>query len=353
MGKRSPLAWTAEIATQALFYSSPWLFDFPGKIHYIAKNWFNGDYAECMNILTLLVLAFAWTLPSVVYFTLYKCQFKCIEKYRTQEWVWNLEDSPRKTSYMEVVKKTAETLVVGQLGLMSVGTYFLFRYLVDTTDDIAAYIDRLPHWSYAFGQLMIGCFIFETTFYWFHRFLHTKIGYQFHKQHHFYTVPISAAGLWGHTIDGLLSLPIPGIMPIFLLDMHLITFWLWIVLNVFHSSYDHCGYYLPYDPFNLIPFGAHADAHNYHHSHMVDNYGLYWRLWDIIMGTNQHWEQFKAERDTAVELLRSGKGSREHENFKIMEDGSVLVKAFGEKHDINGGPETLKKGADAEAKKDK
>ncbi len=76
-------------------------------------------------------------------------------------------------------------------------------------------------------------------------------------------------GNWGHPIDGILSLPFPAVFPVFFLHMHVFTLWQWTIMHIFHSQYDHSGYHFPYSPLQLVPFGTHADAHNFHHSHVM------------------------------------------------------------------------------------
>jgi len=177
MARRSLLSWTAEITWQCLFY-----FALPSvlvpMIHYLAKNVFP-SYIECFRLLVVIFLALGWIIPTCFYGTLYLGAFKSIEKYRIQEWVWNREDSPRKRSYMQVIRKTVETLIFGQIIITSPIVYYLFDKCLDHDDDLAVYLDNYPGVIPSFIRLMVGLFMFETCFYWFHRFLHSKYAYRY------------------------------------------------------------------------------------------------------------------------------------------------------------------------------
>ena len=78
------------------------------------------------------------------------------------------------------------------------------------------------------------------------------------------------------------------------------TVWQFMVINIFHSCYDHCGYEFTFCPLQLVPFSGWVDAHTFHHTRNVGNYSLYWSFWDEIMGTNTEYKQF-VELETRLE----------------------------------------------------
>ena len=68
-----------------------------------------------------------------------------------------------------------------------------------------------------------------------------------------------------------------------------------------HSCYDHCGYEFTFCPLQLVPFSGWVDAHTFHHTRNVGNYGLYWNFWDEIMGTSAEYKEY-VKRETELEL---------------------------------------------------
>jgi len=57
-----------------------------------------------------------------------------------------------------------------------------------------------------------------------------------------------------------------------------------------HEGHDgHSGYDFPWSFFRILPFGAGASFHDFHHSHNVGNYGSFLRIWDSLFNTEKDW----------------------------------------------------------------
>eukprot|EP00461_Guttulinopsis_vulgaris_P004504 UN04506 len=270
-----------------------------------------------------IFLNIGWFLPNIFYGALYFLQIPFFEKYRIHDWVWNQEPNPRRTKYMEVVKSTVVTFFINQIILtitVVATSHFIMRDVTDMEEVKDYCINRAPTAFEAFWKQMAALLMFETCFYWTHRWLHSPMGYRYHKDHHAFYTPMSLAGQWGSFVDGLVSLPVPALFPVLFLDIHITTLWSYALVQTFHSSYDHCGYDFPFNPFQLIPFGSHAAEHGFHHSHNIDNFGLYFRFWDVIMGTNQHWERYRVKRDALLEKADAGLNA-EDEDYYVKDGG--------------------------------
>jgi sterol desaturase/sphingolipid hydroxylase (fatty acid hydroxylase superfamily) len=211
----------------------------------------------------------------------------------------------------------------------------VFDWVFDSNRDLVAYVNAAPDFSENFIKLMLGLLCFDTLFYWTHRLFHARWSklYKYHKDHHAFYVPMSLTGVWQHDLDDIITSAACGLIPAYFLRFHLVTFLYWNVINIFHSCYDHAGYALPYDPMQLIPFGSHSDSHNAHHSLNEDNYGLYFRHWDLICGTHKRWDRYELERQEALELYRQHvarggdpKERLEHGEF-VVTDGVPLVRS--------------------------
>ena len=69
--------------------------------------------------------------------------------------------------------------------------------------------------------------------------------------------------------------------------MHFGTFAVWLLVRSLETHDGHCGYEFPWSPFRMIPFGADATYHGYHHSRNVGNYASSMTIWDSIFNTNK------------------------------------------------------------------
>ncbi|MGE8426985.1 MAG: sterol desaturase family protein [Sphingobacterium sp.] len=150
-------------------------------------------------------------------------------------------------------------------------------------DDIAQY----PKWFIGFG-LIISLIIHDTYFYWMHRLLHNKVIFKFtHLVHHKSTNPSPWTSYSFHffeaLIEGLVLIPI-----VFILPIHPITIVLFTILAFTINVYGHLGYEIAPRWFRrtwLFEIINTSVYHNMHHSKFKGNYGLYFRVWDRLMGT--------------------------------------------------------------------
>jgi sterol desaturase/sphingolipid hydroxylase (fatty acid hydroxylase superfamily) len=339
--QKKPIHWVLELSWQFMFYSIPYWVDLRAVLEWFCHKYCGGDYKSAAASSILISINVGWFIPSAIYGILYFAQIPFFEQYRCQDWVWNQDTSKRRTQYMEVVKSTVISLFLNQLGL-TLFIRFLCNMAMSHTDDqehVREWLLNVPSATEGFIKMMVSLMIFETVFYWSHIWLHSPSGYRYHKDHHAFYTPMALAGHWGSTVDGLVSLPLPAFAPVFLLGIHPTTLWFYSIIHTCHSSYDHCGYDFPFNPFQLIPFGGHAQAHNFHHSHNIDNFGLYWRFWDVVMGTNKHWERFCAKRDALIEKLQRGEEAIDDDY--VIRDGVMLLRCVAEEADIKNGNDNL------------
>lgn len=128
----------------------------------------------------------------------------------------------------------------------------------------------------------------DTYFYWAHRLMHWKPLYKLtHKVHHdsIDTSPFTAYSF--HPLEAIVE-AVPDVVYAFLFPVH---FWALLayqltsfVLNVI----AHLGYEMIPQSWTthwLLQWKTPSTHHNMHHSHVNGNYGLYFRFWDVLMGT--------------------------------------------------------------------
>jgi sterol desaturase/sphingolipid hydroxylase (fatty acid hydroxylase superfamily) len=121
-----------------------------------------------------------------------------------------------------------------------------------------------------------------------HRLLHhPKLFKHAHLTHHQSTNPSPWTSYSFHFIEawteGAILLVITMILP-----MHMISILLFVIVGFIINVYGHLGYEVA--PkwlrktflFEIVNTSVH---HNLHHSKFKGNYGLYFRVWDRLMGT--------------------------------------------------------------------
>jgi ring-1,2-phenylacetyl-CoA epoxidase subunit PaaE len=127
----------------------------------------------------------------------------------------------------------------------------------------------------------------DTWFYWCHRAMHHPSIYKYvHALHHksLDVNPYTSTSF--HMIESLLLtvwvLPLAMVMPISMTALGVMQ-----VLGTFNNLKSHLGYEFFPKFFNYAPFSMLVTAtnHSLHHTQYNGNYGLFFRFWDIIFGT--------------------------------------------------------------------
>jgi len=256
-----------------------------------------------------------------------------LEQYRIrpEPWPWHgvehasaaeLENGADNTSgaayinmVREVVKKYCSDLVVG----VPVCGGLLFAFLSSLpAEEFEKAVLETPDWHVSALQIMAGLILFDTWFYFGHRLLHSPSLYaRCHKRHHEFRTTMSMTGVWGTAEDGLLTMLLPGLLPIFLLKMHFWTSCMFTLIHYLQSVDDHCGYAFPFSPMRLIPFGGYPAEHNFHHSHCGGvpsrgNFALYFPFWDWLCGTNVAWLAYLEKNELDDCSLLPKKNATEH-----------------------------------------
>jgi ring-1,2-phenylacetyl-CoA epoxidase subunit PaaE len=129
--------------------------------------------------------------------------------------------------------------------------------------------------------------ISDAWFYWSHRVMHHPSIYKYvHALHHrsLDVNPFTATSF--HVIESvwltLWLLPLVLVMPISMTVLGVVQ-----VLGMFNNLKSHLGYELYPGVFSKPPFNMLVTAtnHSLHHTQYNGNYGLFFRFWDIVCGT--------------------------------------------------------------------
>jgi sterol desaturase/sphingolipid hydroxylase (fatty acid hydroxylase superfamily) len=135
---------------------------------------------------------------------------------------------------------------------------------------------------------LLALVIHDTYFYWMHRTIHhPRLFRRVHLLHHKSVNPSPWASYSFHFSEGILeALALPVILV--LIPMHPIALLIFTSSSLLINVYGHLGYEIaPKWVRNSIVFQIlnTSTHHNIHHTKFNGNYGLYFRLWDRVMGT--------------------------------------------------------------------
>lgn len=137
----------------------------------------------------------------------------------------------------------------------------------------------------AFAYLIVQ----DSFYYWAHRLMHhPRLFRWMHAGHHRSRQPTPFASF---AFDPAEALATAWLLPalVFILPIHIGLLIALLVLMTVTAILNHSGWEVLPRAFLEGPVGRHlitATHHSYHHIRFDRNYGLYFRLWDKLMGTD-------------------------------------------------------------------
>ena len=144
----------------------------------------------------------------------------------------------------------------------------------------------------------------DTYFYWMHRTVHhPKLYRKIHLVHHQSTNPSPWAAYSFHLFEAIIEALIAPII-LFVIPMHISALLAFSILAFMINVYGHLGFEIAPKWFRhsfLFEIVNTSVHHNMHHKKFKGNYGLYFRVWDRIMGTEhpdyvREYDKIQAER---------------------------------------------------------
>ncbi|MFA7439515.1 MAG: sterol desaturase family protein [Sphingomonadaceae bacterium] len=132
--------------------------------------------------------------------------------------------------------------------------------------------------------------IHDTWFYWTHRAMHhwPKLFRAAHTTHHESRPPTAWAAMSFHPWESLSAAwLIPAL--VFIIPIHIGGVALVLTIMTFFGVTNHMGWEIFPRSWVEGSFGRHiisASHHDVHHRHYRSNYGLYFRFWDKLCGTD-------------------------------------------------------------------
>ncbi len=188
-----------------------------------------------------------------------------------------------------------------------VGWSLLSAAIYGVPAGIAAWLWQAFHWTriytdvHAFPlwylpvSLIAYLFAHDTWFYWTHRWMHRPAPFRLaHAVHHASRPPTAWAAMSFHPIEALTgALVIPAL--VFVIPIHVAVLGLVLTIMTLMGVTNHMGWEM--FPRALVHSRAGgwlitASHHQRHHEQYRCNYGLYFRLWDKLCGTDRGVAQF-------------------------------------------------------------
>lgn len=197
----------------------------------------------------------------------------------------------------EILHSLQTTFVIVLVGLLVLKTPLSSFTLVYT--DLYAY----PMWWIPLS-VFLALALHDTYFYWMHRLIHHPWFYRkVHLVHHKSVNPSPWASYSFHLYESFVEAFIAPIL-LCLVPLHPLSLILFTTISFGFNVYGHLGYEIAPKWFRrsfLFEVMNTSTHHNVHHAKVRGNYGLYFRVWDRLMGTEypdyvQEYDAIQAKR---------------------------------------------------------
>lgn len=229
--------------------------------------------------------------------------------WRNSSKPWPWEGSPsRRAAFFALIARSLAVVCFNIVVLGGSSTYYVVAPIAAR---VGAFSTSAAAWPSALelgASLAVSAVVEDAMFYWTHRALHTRMLYAaVHKWHHNYETVVGLSSEHAHPLEFVAGNLIPVIAGPLLLRAHAFTLFIWVGLRVLISIDEHCGFTFPFSPVRLLPWGASAEGHDYHHSANTGMYASQFVFWDRLCGTDkthiEHLERKAAAAAATVEAV--------------------------------------------------
>jgi sterol desaturase/sphingolipid hydroxylase (fatty acid hydroxylase superfamily) len=150
---------------------------------------------------------------------------------------------------------------------------------------------RVDEYGWTWFVLSIGVMVLmhDTYFYWTHRLMHHRRLFRLvHRTHHLSTSPTPWAAYAFGPVEAFVQAGI-GPLVVFTLPTHPAAFAAFMAWQIAFNVLGHCGHEIFPRWFLRSKAGVVLNTvthHTLHHEKFTANFGLYFNVWDRLMGTN-------------------------------------------------------------------
>lgn len=146
-------------------------------------------------------------------------------------------------------------------------------------------------WAYLGASLALMILVHDAYFYCTHRLLHSKQLYRLvHHVHHRSITPTPWAAYAFHPVEAVIQAGV-YLLIVFFVPAHPLTLAAFLLYMIVRNVVGHLG-------FEILPAGfarnwltrwhTTTTHHDLHHRRGRGNFGLYFTLWDDLLGTTRH-----------------------------------------------------------------
>ena len=212
-------------------------------------------------------------IPFLIFYVFFKKNF---QKNKIQH------RSEKRKQFIREIKHSLSTLIV--ITLFAAIVFFSpFREFTKIYSNIYAY----SLWWIPIS-VVLSLVIHDTYFYWMHRLVHQKSIYKYtHRVHHQSINPSPWTSYSFDVLEAILENMVLFIL-VFAIPIHPLAALIFGLTSFAINVYGHLGYEIVPQWFRhsfLFEILNTSVYHNLHHKKFHGNYGLYFRVWDRLLGT--------------------------------------------------------------------
>lgn len=259
-----------------------------------------------MNLLRYFIIA---GIPFLIFYIYFPNLFS---KNRIQK-----RKAKRKDFLHEIKNSVLTTAIFGLIFLL------FYKTSLKSYTQIYNSLSDYPIWWMPVS-IFLALILHDTYFYWMHRTVHhPKIYGRVHAVHHKSINPSPWASYSFHFYEAVLEALIAPII-FLLIPMHPLSLFILAFVSFGINVYGHLGFEIAPKWLRNSPFFEVVTTsiyHNLHHSRFHGNYGLYFRVWDRLMGTEN--PDYVKEYDK-IQVKRFGKNQKDSKLKKPIVTGLFL-----------------------------
>lgn len=163
------------------------------------------------------------------------------------------------------------------------------------------YSDPSDHpWWWLPLSVAVYLLLHDAWFYWTHRWMHRPRPFRMaHAVHHASRPPTAWAAMAFHPLEALTGAVVIPLL-VFLIPIHVAALGLVLAIMTVMGVTNHMGWEIFPRFVHSGPLGGWlitASHHQRHHAEYRCNYGLYFRIWDRLCGTDKGLGGFGARRN--------------------------------------------------------
>ncbi|RPA86613.1 fatty acid hydroxylase superfamily protein, partial [Ascobolus immersus RN42] len=190
-------------------------------------------------------------------------------------WLLSLSEGQEMTGHEEVEiigmlhnYMKVESAFVSLLAVTGVNSWALVNKLDKAVsfDWRLKLVESIYHYAIPLLRLWVAVFFLDTWQYFWHRTMHTVpwLYRTFHSRHHRLYVPYAFGALYNHPFEGLLMDTFGAGIGFKLAGLTQRQGLYFFTFGTLKTIDDHCGYKIPWDPFQFL-FANNAAYHDIHH----------------------------------------------------------------------------------------